>query len=175
MVTMYLPPFEYWPVWPCLTLLVIFIPVSVWHQHHWNRTVAEYAELRREAGAPDETWPPSELKWVLSVQPGLLFAVSALLIVMLGFGFGALIAWPHRLFPWMNILNYYDRPYLATMLVAGSAALVGALALAIDLSRSEWRGVARQVRRAVHAPRRARQERFAAALMIDPGLERAES
>ncbi len=171
MVTMYLPTVD-WPLWPCLVPLAVFVPLSVWHQRHWTRTYAEYAELRRSAGASDEPWPTGELRLVLSVQPGLMFIVAAMLAVMVAFGIATLAAWPHRLLPWMNILNYFDRPYLASMLVAGTAAVVGVGALAIDLARSPWSGVARQVRRAVHASPDVRAARLAAALRVDPGVPR---
>jgi hypothetical protein len=169
MVTMYLPTID-WPLWPCLVLLAVFIPLSIWHQRQWNRTVAEYAALRRDAGATDDPWPTSDVRWVLSLQPWLLLFAAALLAIMVGFGIATLAAWPHRVLPWMNILNYYDRPYLASMLVAGTAAVVGVVALSIDLARSPWRRVASQVRRAVHAPHDVRERRFSAALKVDPGV-----
>jgi hypothetical protein len=170
MVTMYLPT-VYWPyLWPCAVLLLVFIPVSIWHQVHWSRTVAEYAALRRSAGAPDEPWPTRDLRWVLSLQPWLLILVASLLAVMVVTGLVAMVVWPHRLFRFGNILNYYDRPYLASMLVAGIAAVIGVTALAIDLLRSPWKGVAAQVRRAVHASPSQHESRLQAALKLDPGV-----
>jgi hypothetical protein len=81
-----------------------------------------------------------------------------------------MVAWPHRLFSALDVVNYYDRPYLASMLIAGSAAVVGVVAVAVDLLQSPYKGVAIQIRRAVHAPRRQRDSRFAAALRLDPGV-----
>lgn len=172
MVTMYLPTVD-WPLWPCLVLLIVFIPLSIWHQVHWNRTVAEYAALRRAAGATDEPWPTPDLKWVLSLQPWLLLTVAAMLASMVAMGVAAMVAWPHRLFSAFDVLNYYDRPYLASMLVAGSAAVIGVVALAVDLLRSPYKGVAAQIRRAVHAPQRQHDSRLAAALRLDPGVPAA--
>jgi hypothetical protein len=169
MVTMYLPT-VYWSPWPCIVLLAVFVPVSIWHQVHMNRTLVEYAAMRRAAGATDEAWPPPELRWVMSLQPWLLFLVAALLGAMVITGTAAMIAWPHRLFPGINVLNYYDRPYLASMLVAGTAAVVGVVALAIDLSLSPWSDVAAKIRRAVHAPQPKRDEWLSAALKVDPGV-----
>ncbi len=170
MVTMYLPT-VYWPyLWPCAVLLVVFIPVSIWHQVHWGRTVAEYAELRRAAGAADGPWPTRDLRWVLSLQPWLLLLVASLLAIMVATGVVTMVVWPHRLFAFGNILNYYDRPYLASMLVAGVAAVIGVTALAIDLLRSPWKGVAAQVRRAVHASPSQHESRLHAALKLDPGV-----
>jgi hypothetical protein len=170
MVTMYLPT-VYWPyLWPCAVLLLVFIPVSIWHQVHWSRTVAEYAELRRAAGAADGPWPTRDLRWVLSLQPWLLLVVASLLAIMVATGVVAMVVWPHRLFAFGNILNYYDRPYLASMLVAGIAAVIGVTALALDLLRSPWKGVAAQVRRAVHASPSQHASHLEAALKLDPGV-----
>ena len=45
MITMYLPTID-WPLWPCVVLLVVFIPISIWHEIHWRRTLAR---VRRAA------------------------------------------------------------------------------------------------------------------------------
>lgn len=173
MITYYLPTVER-PLWPCLVLLVIFVPISIWHEIHWQRVVSDYAALRRAAGSQDEEWPTSEVRWVLSVQPWLLLVVSAMLAAMVALGAAALLCWPHRL-PYFNeVLNYYDRPYLTAILVAGAAAVIGAVTLAIDLLFSSWRGVATHIRRAVHASRAVQEQLFASALSVDPGVPSAE-
>ena len=41
MISLYLPTIDR-PLWPCLVLLVVFIPVSIWHEAHWRRTLADY-------------------------------------------------------------------------------------------------------------------------------------
>jgi len=169
MITMYLPTIDR-PLWPYAVLLVIFIPISIWHELHWHQTLADYAAHRRAAGADDGEWPSSELRWVLSLQPWLLLFVASLLAAMVALGATALLAWPRRL-PYFNeVINYYDRPYLTAVLIAGLAAVVGAVTLAIDLSRSAWKGVAGHVRRAVYASRETREELFASALTVDPGV-----
>lgn len=169
MTTMYLPTID-WPLWPCLVLLAVFIPVSIWHETHWRRTLAEYARVRRSAGASDEEWPSSELRWVLSLQPWLLFIVALMLTAMVVLGAAALIAWPRRLPGFDQVINYYDRPYLTAMLVAGVAAVAGTMTLALDLWRSPWRRAAARIRRAVHAPALKREESLSAALKVDPGV-----
>ena len=126
--------------------------------------------MRQAAGAADEAWPSSELRWTLSLQPLLLLASAMLLAAIVALGWASLLAWPHRLLGFDEAINYYDRPYLAAMLVAGTAAVVGAATLAIDLWRSPWQGVAARVRRAVHAPAPKRAAFFSAALGVDPGV-----
>lgn len=172
MITMYLPTVER-PLWPCVLLLLIFIPISVWHEIHWHRTIAEYAALRRAAGAGDDEWPNSELRWVLSLQPWLLLVVASMLAMMVGLGAAALLAWPHRLPFFSEVLNYYDRPYLTAVLIAGAAAVVGTVTLSIDLIGSSWREVANHIRRAVHAPKATRDRHFALALAADPEVPHA--
>ncbi|NTU71841.1 MAG: hypothetical protein HGB10_08500 [Coriobacteriia bacterium] len=168
MVSMYLPTIDR-PLWPCFVLLAVFIPISIWHEIHWRRTVRDYAGKRREVGATGE-WPTGDVRFALSIQPGLLLFATVLLALMVWLGATALFTWPKKPLLFREPLNYFDRPYLAAMLVAGTAAVVGALALCVDLWRSPWRGVARQIRRAVHARPRARDERMAAALLVDPGV-----
>jgi hypothetical protein len=171
---MYLPTIDR-PLWPCLVLLVVFIPVSLWHETHWKRTILEYAAARRNAGAEDAGWPDSEQRWVLSLQPTLLLLAAALLAGMVVFGSVAFFSWPRRVPGFNEVVNYFDRPYLAAMLTAGLAAVFGAVALAVDLRRSPWRGVAYHVRRAVHAPAQTRAALFSAALLVDPGVPHHES
>ena len=169
MITMYLPTMDR-PLWPCLVLLVVFIPISVWHEVAWRRTLADYAAVRRAAGAEDDEWPSPELRWALSLQPWLISVAAAMLALMVALGATALLSWPHRLAPFDEVLNYFDRPYLTAMLTAGVAAVVGALALAIDLARSPWNRVAARIRRATHAQPPAREACFSAALRVDPGV-----
>ena len=110
---------------------------------------------------------------LLGVQPWLLLTVAALLAMMTGLGLAALLLWPRKV-PFFDApLNYFDRPYVAATVVAGIAAVVGAVAVAIDLVRSPWAGVARALRRATHAPPEKRAELINAALEADPGVERA--
>ncbi len=169
MITMYLPTVDH-PLWPCLVLLLIFIPVSVWHELHWRRTLAEYAAARRAAGADDFPWPSSELRWTLSLQPWLVLFATALLGAMVALGGAALLVWPRRLPYFDEVINFYDRPYLTAGLIAGAATVIGGCALAIDLARSPWKGVASSIRRAVHATAIRRDKFFSAALRVDPGV-----
>ena len=169
MTMMYLPTIDH-SLWPCAVLLVVFIPISVWHEVGWRRTLAEYAALRCERGVGDRHWPPSELRWVLSLQPWLILAATALLGAMVALGAAALLTWPHRLSFFNEVINYYDRPYLTVVLIAGAAAVIGGCALAVDLARSPWKGVAFHLRRAVHVRQPVRDARFSAALEVDPGV-----
>lgn len=174
MVPIYLPTIDH-SLWPCAVLLVVFVPVSVWHEVHWRRVLAEYAVLRREAGAAAGEWPTSELRWVLSLQPWLILFATILLGIMVAIGGAALLAWPNRLPNFNEVINYYDRPYLGAMLIAGAAAVVGGCALAIDLERSPWKGVARLIRRAPHGSQAQRDEIYSAALKVDPGVLSAQA
>jgi hypothetical protein len=172
MITMYLPTIDH-PPWFCAVLLVIFIPVSIWHERHWRRTVADYADLRSQAGAADSQWPSADLKLMLSLQPWLVFMAAVLLAAMVVLGAAGLLIWPHKLPFFDGVINYYDRPYLAAMLTAGLAAIVGAVALAVDLWCSPWRDASGLIRRAVHAPQPKRDEFLTAALKVDPGVPEA--
>ena len=79
----YLPTVDY-PLWPCVGLaLLVFIPVTIWHERAWRRTLAEYGAARSAAGAVDP-WPPEGMSALLGVQPWLLLTAAALLAVMTG-------------------------------------------------------------------------------------------
>lgn len=169
----YLPTIEF-SLWPCAGLLLVFIPVSFWHEHNWRRTLAEYGVAREAAGARDQ-WPPRGMRHLLGVQPPLVFLVAGLLSLMTALGWAVLLTWPHRL-PYFDApLNYFDRPYLLGMSVAGTAAVIGALALGFDLARSPWAKVAGNVRRAIYAPPASRAKRFEAAIAVDPGVPRTQA
>ena len=131
---LYLPTIDF-PLWPCVgAALLFFVPVSIWHERAWRRTLAEYGEARQTAGATDP-WPPEGWGVLLGVQPWLLLGSAGLLAAMTALGLAALIAWPHKLPFFDGPLNYFDRPYLATMVVIGTAAVVAAAAVGIDLAR----------------------------------------
>ncbi len=168
----YLPTVDY-PLWPCVGLaLLVFIPVTIWHERAWRRTLAEYGAARSAAGAVDP-WPPEGMGALLGVQPWLLLTAAALLAVMTGLGLAALLLWPRKL-PFFDApLNYFDRPYVAAMVVAGMAAVVGAVAVAVDLIRSPWAGVARALRRSTHAAPERHAMLMNTALGADPGVEQA--
>ena len=169
MHSMYIPTIDH-SLWPFALLLVVFVPVSFWHERNWRSTLAAYADARRAAGAPDERWPDTEMSWVLSLQPWLLLVVAFMLAAIVALGCAALAAWPHRLPGFDETINYFDRPYLSAMLAAGLATVIGAVAVAIDLWRSPWSGVANQVRRCVYASTEERERRFENALACDPGV-----
>lgn len=168
----YLPEVTF-PLWPCGVLLLVFIPVSLVHERNWRRTLSDYARARREAGASEAEWPPSDARHLLGVQPWLLFVVAGLLGVATVLATLVLLSWPHRLPHFNEVLNYYDRPYLLGMCVIGVAAFVAVLALALDIARQPWAPVAAKLRRAIYAPAEKRAELFAAALAADPGVPAA--
>ena len=160
-------------LWPCVGIaLLVFIPVSIWHERAWRRTLAEYGRARAAAGATDP-WPPEGMAMFIGVQPWLVLTVAALLAGMTAVGIGALWVWPRALPLFDGPLNYFDRPYVASMVVAGAAGVVGALALGIDLARSQWAPVARKVRHCTHARPEKRERLFAEAIAVDPGVARA--
>ncbi len=157
-------------LWPCAILLIIFVPISVFHERNWKRTSAEYAVYRAAAGATDGTWPPEDSRIVLGIQPWLLVAVASLLAAMTLTGLATLLVWPHKLPGFDYPINYFDRPYLWCMVVAGTAAVVAALTLAFDIMRNPWSRVANRVRRAIYAKPAARTRYFEEALAADPGV-----
>jgi hypothetical protein len=170
----FLPTIDYPIVWPCVGVaLLVFIPVSIWHDRAWKRTLAEYGAVRLSAGAADP-WPPVGMSALIGVQPWLILTSAGLLAAMTTLGVAALLAWPHGLPFFDGPLNYFDRPYVTTMVVAGVAAVIGAVALGLDLARSPWARVASKVRRATHAPSETRKRLFSAALAVDPGVTQAQ-
>jgi len=172
--SMWLPTLDY-SLWPCMLLLIVFIPVSLWHERAWRRTLAEYAQLRVGAGARDAAWPSQSLRRRLGTQPWLLLAATAPLAAMTALGLAALLAWPKGLPGFDQPLNYFDRPYLAAVSVAAIAAIVAVVAVVVDLLGSPWARVASNIRRAVHARPAEREKRLAAALEADPDVAEART
>jgi len=171
---MWLPTLEF-SLWPYMVLLIVFIPVSLWHERAWRRTLAEYAQLRAEAGAHDAAWPSQGLRRRLGTQPWLLVAAAVPLAAMTALGLAALLAWPKGLPGFDQPLNYFDRPYLAAVSVAAIAAIVAVIAVVVDLLGSPWARVASNLRRAVHARPAARARRLATALEADPDVAAARA
>lgn len=162
------------PLWPCAVLLVVFIPVSIWHERNWRRALAAYAQARTEAGAADEGWPTPDLARAMGVQLWLVLLVTILLALGVAIAAWAALLWPHRPPGFDQPLNLYDLPYLWSFIVAGTAAVIAGLAIALDVGRSPWVGVARKVRRAIYASPEERARLFALALAADPGVPHVE-
>jgi hypothetical protein len=169
LVSKYLPTIDH-SLWPCAILLLIFIPVSIWHDRNWRRTLSAYAEARRAAGADGGEWPSAGLRRLMGVQPGLVLAATALLAAMTAFATWAVVQWPYRPYGFDLSVNIFDLPYLWCAIVAGCAAVVAGIAVTLDLARSPWAFVARQVRRSMYLPAEERAKRFEAALAVDPGV-----
>jgi hypothetical protein len=153
-----------------VVLLLIFIPVTIWHERNWRRTLEEYATVRRAAGAAAGPWPSPGLRRLMGVQPGLVLLVTALLAAMTAFATWAVVQWPYRPHGFDLSVNVYDLPYLWCAIVAGCAAVVAGIAVTLDLARNPWALVAHNVRRAMYRPAEERAKRFEAALAIDPGV-----
>lgn len=170
LVSWYLPNIEF-PLWPCAVLLVVFIPISILHDRNWRKTLADYARLRREAGAPEGDWPSASLARLMSIQPGLIIAVCAVLGIGVAIATTAALMWPQTPPGFDLPINPLDLPYLWSMIVAGTAAIVAGVAIAVDVLRSPWSKVAKHVRRAMYAPPVVRAKLFADALKLDPELQ----
>ena len=169
MTSIYLPTIDH-SLWPCAVLLVVFIPISIARERSWRRTLAAYAEVRRAAGAAEGAWPPPGLANAMGVQPRLLFLVAGMLGAVTLFGAYVAIIWPQK-FPGFDLpVNPFDLPFLWSMVVAGTAAVVAVVAIAIDLGGSPWMGVSRELRRVIYASAAERERVFAAALELDPGV-----
>jgi hypothetical protein len=169
LVSWYLPTLGF-SLWPCAILLLVFIPVSIWHERNWRRTLAVYAVVRREVGATDEDWPSPGLVHLMGVQPGLLLLASTMLGLMVGLAAWAALLWP-RTPPGFELpVNSLDLPFLWSMVVAGIAAVIAGVAIALDVRSNPMSRVAYQVRRAIYAPPGERANRFARALIVDPGV-----
>ena len=169
LVSWYLPTVGF-SLWPCAVLLAVFVPVSIWHDRNWRRTLAAYAQARRDAGASAEKWPSGELARVMGVQPWLIFTVGMLLALVVATAAWAAVIWPGKPLGFETPLNPYDLPYVWSMVIAGAAAVVACMAVAIDLSRSPWARVAESVRRSMYAPQDKRAVLFAQAIASDPGI-----
>jgi hypothetical protein len=173
-VSWYLPTLGF-SLWPCAILLLVFVPVSIRHERNWRRTLAAYAEVRRNAGATEEDWPSPELVHVMGVQPGLVLLASTMLGLMLCLAAWAAFLWPRRPPGFELPLNSLDLPFLWSMIVAGIAAVIAGVAIALDVRSNPLSGVAFHVRRAIYASAEERASRFAQALLVDPGVPRQAS
>lgn len=170
LVSWYLPTLEF-SLWPCVVLLAVFIPVSIWHERNWRRTLADYARVRREAGAPDGVWPSSGLAHLMGVQPGLVLIACGMLGAVVILAAGVALMWP-RTPPGFDLpMNPLDLPYVWSMIVAATAAIVAGVAIALDVRRNPWSKVARKVRQAIYARAEQRARLFAEALEVDPELQ----
>lgn len=172
--SLYLPTVGF-SLWPCAALLVVFIPISVYHERNWRRTLAAYAQARCVAGAEDAEWPSSELSHAMGVQLWLVLVATLALAAMTGLAAWAALLWPATPPGFEQPINPFDLPYLWSFIVAGMAAVVAGVAIAVDVGRSPWRGVARAVRRAIYAKPPERERLFALALEADPGVPHAET
>jgi len=170
LVAWYLPTLDF-SLWPFAALLAFFVPVSIWHELSWRQRVAEYARLRRKAGAEPGEWPSRELRILLAAQPWLLLSAAGLLLAGVAFAVFTLLLWPRTPAGFDLPINYFDLPYLWTMVVAGVAACVAAIAIALDAAHSPWARVADRVRRATHSSEERRRVLFAEALAADPELQ----
>jgi hypothetical protein len=157
-------------LWPCAWLLIVFIPVSVFHERNWRRALASYAEMRREAGASDADWPTADQRIILGAQPWLLLLASTILGLFSAFALWALLQWPRIPAGFELPINYYDLAYLWTVLVMSLAAVAIGVAIGLDALRSPWAGVAWRLRRSMYAPEEVRSRMLAEALACDPGI-----
>ena len=112
---------------------------------------------------------------MLGVQPGLILLATALLVPVIALGAWAALLWPHTPPGFSLPINPLDLPYLWSMIVAGTAAVVAGAAIAIDVKRNPWSRVAHYVRRAIHASAEQRARLFDAALLGDPGVPHGAS
>lgn len=165
----YLPTIDF-SLWPCFWLLLVFIPISVFHDRNWRRVLAEYAEMRREAGAEDEKWPRADLRVILGSQPWLLLTASTLLGAFSAYALWALLQWPRVPAGFDLPINYYDLAYLWTVLVMAVAGVAIGVAISIEGLRSPWAGVAWRLRRSMYAPDEMRTRMLAEAIACDPGV-----
>lgn len=169
----YLPDQPQW-LWVCGVLLLVLIPVSVAHDRNWRRTLAAYAELRVQAGAPSGKWPRPGQAFLMGLQLWLVLSATSLLAVMTAVAAWAAALWPRRP-PGFNLpVNFYDLPYVWALVVVGVATVVAGIALAVGVWRSPWWPVARRLRRAVYAPQERRELLFAEALALDPEIRGGE-
>jgi hypothetical protein len=168
LVSWYPPTLDFSP-WPCIVLLIVLVPISIWHERHWRATLVAYAALRREAGAGDDKWPSWGLARLMGVEPGLVLTACGMLgaVVLLA---AAAIMTSGSALGFDLLIGPLDLLYLWTLVVAGAAAVVAGVAIAIDLWRNPWSRVGRLLRRAIHARPDVRAQLLAQALVIDPGL-----
>lgn len=156
---------------PHLIVLLLFAIISIAHERNWRRLLADYAAARREAGASEDgTWPSTWLSYALSMQPVILVLLACCLIPMVGFGLYGALYWPHRPPLFFAPIHPDDLPVLWAGIVAGCAAVLALVVVAVAMWRSPWQGVARRLRRSVYAPAEKRAVLFAEAIERDPGV-----
>ena len=151
--------------------LLLMAPVSFAYDRTYRATLAEYAELRRAAGAVDE-WPPPSLRGQIFVSPALLllFAGATASLSLVGALDDLLRGDAFGLLP-----GYMPEPRLSALLpavVLGIAATVVLVALALRGFWSPWWPVQARLRRAAMVSGDRRQLLLAEALEYDPSLER---
>ena len=150
--------------------VLLMVPVSILYDRKYRAVVREYAELRHETGAVEETWPPSGLRRQIFVSP-LLMLLAATLATLLSV-YGAVDEFL-RTDPFGSFPGFVPDPRLPALgpaLVAGVAVAIGLALYAISGLMSPWWPVQMRLRLAVAARGERRRILLGEALSSDPSL-----
>lgn len=154
--------------------VVVMAPVSVAYDRVYRRTIAEYAQLRRDRGASPAAWPPRSLRRHIFLSPMLLLlaagAAAALSVL------GAVDDY-FRTDPLGKLPGFVAEPRLEALVPAvavGVAFAVVLCALAIRGFASPWWPVQSRLRAAAMARGDRHAQLLQAALALDPELDTAD-
>lgn len=149
-------------------VLLGLLAVSAYHDRRTKLTLHAYAERRAEEGADADGWP-GDGAYMMRMGPQVLYA-GGFVALLLGV---------------LQTINAVSSTVLDTLMSHGHAPAdftqltVAVLAVALGgllftaarrIRRSPWYPVAERIRRSVYARTAAREELFAEALTLDPGV-----
>ncbi len=158
-----------------VAFLALMAPVSMAYDRTYRATIAEYAELRRSAGAPEAEWPDASLRREIFVSPVLLMMFATLSAVLSAFG--AMDEYL-RADPFGWLPGFVPEPRLSALLPAiglGIVATVVLVALALRGFWSPWWPVQVRLRRAAMLKGAKRAALLAETLGFDPSVPEAVS
>lgn len=158
--------------WTFWGILLCMLAVSAYHERKVASTEREYVARRTEAGGEAGDWP-REGSLAMRLGPQFLLPGAAVAALI-----GAAQVLNTIVSETLDVLMRAHDAAPALPMVAPAVIALGMgialFLLARRVQRSPWYPVAERVRRAVHAPRVRRDQLFAEALALDPGIPRAD-
>lgn len=160
---------------PAAVVVAVLSVAAFFHERNWRRVLAEYADLRRQHGAPAGRWPTFSLQLLLGLKPGLLVLLALICAGGVVIGAWAALAWPQPA-PFA-VLPVADASLPVVWAATGGAGgfLVALLAVIALVMTSPWSRVSRALHRAIYAKGEQRQELLGEALAADPHITGAPS
>lgn len=160
---------------PAAVVVAVLSVAAFFHERNWRRVLAEYADLRRQHGAPAGRWPSFSLQLLLGLKPGLLVVLALICAGGAVIGAWAALAWPQPA-PFA-VLPVADANLPVVWAATGGAGgfTVALLAVVVLVATSPWSRVSRALHRAIPAKGEQRLELLGEALAADPQIASAAS